>query len=163
MIERARCHYSIVGGTECQLEEGHKGPHKTDPFIGELLREISLLRYRLSFLQSSGQAAEHTTEDEAMEPGAIKEVQMEGDPLISFVPPGDVIGAITAGFNAVTAIAEAAKAIAQDQTKEGRAAARAWIELTAPIVAIFTKLNRKLKIDPLDEPAPVAALPEVKP
>ena len=39
----SKCHYSLVDGTCCQLEEGHKGSHKglheTNPLIGKLLKD----------------------------------------------------------------------------------------------------------------------------
>jgi hypothetical protein len=68
--------------------------------------------------------------------------------LISVTAPGDVIGLLTAAFNAQAETAKAIAALAQDQSPEGRAAAAALNEFFALPIAAIKFANGKLGIDP---------------
>lgn len=75
--------------------------------------------------------------------------------LITVTAPG-ILGTITALANTLTSISDTVRAIAQDQSPEGRATARLFVEAAAIPLAILTKLNQKLGIDPIP-PAQLAA------
>lgn len=79
--------------------------------------------------------------------------------LITITAPGDIVGLMTAAFNAQAETARAITAIAQDQSPEGRRAAAALNEVFAPAVAAIKWGNQKLGI----EPQPSAATPTQEP
>lgn len=72
--------------------------------------------------------------------------------LITVTAPGDIAGIVTAAFNALASIADAIKAVAQDQSTEGRTAAKALNEVFGLPVAVIKWGNKQLGVDP-EEPA----------
>ena len=82
--------------------------------------------------------------------------------LITITPPVGILGALTALANTITSISDTIRAIAQDQSPEGRATAKLMLEALAIPLAIITKLNGLLKIDPLPAKS-VVELPQTAP
>ncbi len=69
--------------------------------------------------------------------------------LINVTAPGDLFGAITAVANTITTLLENLRALQQDTSQEAKVLKDALLEFNAPLVALITKLNGKLGIDPL--------------
>ncbi len=80
--------------------------------------------------------------------------------FIQITAPGDVIGLATACVNLLTSATETHRAALQNDTPEGKAMLKFYVELMALPLEILTKVNRALKIDPLEPPKPGIAGPE---
>ena len=69
--------------------------------------------------------------------------------LLTVTAPGDIFGAITAVANTITSISETIRALILDNSPEAKVAKDGLLEFNAPLIALITKLNGKLGIDPL--------------
>lgn len=67
--------------------------------------------------------------------------------LINISAPGDIVGMLTAAFNASAEAAKAIAALAQDQSPEGRAAVAALNEFFVLPVAAIKWANQKLGLE----------------
>ncbi len=82
--------------------------------------------------------------------------------LITIAAPGDVMGAISSVAGALTAACQAVQALAADQSPEGRQAVRNINAVLAPLVFLFTTLDKVLGIKAgiaTQSGAPTAAQP----
>ncbi len=82
--------------------------------------------------------------------------------LITIAAPGDVMGAISSVANALASACDAVKALAADQSPEGRQAVRNINAVLAPLVFLFTTLDKVLGIKEgiaTQSGAPTTAMP----